>query len=159
MKYNYELNYKRIKMLRLKRKLTQTSIAKLLNISQPTYSKIERLKTNITIEHLNKLSNYYNVSLDYLLNLSDIDNIDIINKDLNKELIGKRLKNIRKESNLYQKALANELDTGQSLISEYENGKRLINLTYGHFICKKYNISMDYLYGKSNIKEIKKSPN
>ncbi len=156
MKYNYELNYKRIKMLRLKRKLTQKSIAKLLNISQPTYSKIERSKTNITIEHLNRLSNYYNVSLDYLLNLSDIDNIDIINIDLNKELIGKRLKNIRKESNLYQKALAEELDTGQSLISEYESGKRLINLNYGYFICKKYNISMDYLYGKTNIKEIKK---
>ena len=146
--YNYELDYSRIKDLRIERNLTQQDIANLLEINQSTYSKFELLKANITIEMLNKLSNFYNVSLDYLLKLTDTPDINIIKKELDKKLIGKRLKEFRKEKHLYQDTLAKNLGTGRSLISEYESGKRLISLTYGYAICKKYNISMDYLYCK-----------
>ncbi len=148
MNYNYILDYSRIKELRQQRKLNQKTIAEYLNVSIPAYSQFELMTTLITIENLNKLSNFYNVSLDYLLKFTDIPNINIINKELDKKLIGKRLKAIRKEKHLYQDTLAKELGTGHSLISEYESGKRLISLTYGYAICKKYNISMDYLYCK-----------
>ena len=148
MKYNFELDYSRIKQLREDSKISQKEISKLLNINQSTYSKFELLKANITIEKLNDLANYYNVSLDYLVNISDNPNITIKNKKLDKKIIGERLKAIRKEKHLYQETLAKEIGTGHSLISEYESGKRLISLTYGYAICKKYNISMDYLYGK-----------
>ena len=147
-KYNYALDYSRIKLLRLNAKINQKSIAEYLNISIAAYSQFERMSTLITIEKLNDLANYYNVSLDYLVNISDNPNITIKNKKLDKKIIGERLKAIRKEKHLYQETLAKEIGTGHSLISEYESGKRLISLTYGYAICKKYNISMDYLYGK-----------
>ena len=147
-RYNYVLDYSRIKTLRQNFKINQKTIATYLNISIAAYSQFERMTTLITIEKLNELANYYNVSLDYLVNISDNPNIIIKNKELNKKLIGERLKNIRKEKHLYQDTLAKEIGTGHSLISEYESGKRLISLSYGYAICKKYNISMDYLYGK-----------
>lgn len=146
--FNYELDYSRIKELRLENNLSQIDIANILNINQSTYSKFELIKSNITIEKLNDLSNFYNVSLDYLLKLTDNKNKPIKKVSLNKEVVGANLKKIRKEKKLYQDTLAKEIGTGHSLISEYESGKRLISLSYGYAICKKYNVSMDYLYGK-----------
>ena len=154
MKYNYELDYSRIKDLRIERKLKQKDIADFLNIHQTTYSKFEILDLVIPIELLNKLSNYYNVSLDYLLKLSNTSNINIINKELDINLIGERLKKIRTENNLSERDLAINLGINNSIINEYESGRKLIPLIYSYAICKKYNISMDYLYGKSNEKDL-----
>ena len=58
-KYNYELDYSRIKELRMENNLTQKDIADILNINQSTYSKFELIKSSITITNLNKLANYY----------------------------------------------------------------------------------------------------
>ena len=146
--YNYEIDYTRIKDLRLKNNLTQKNMAEYLNVSIAAYSQFERMETLIPIELLNKLANYYHVSLDYLLKISDNPNIDIICFDFDKKQVGENLKKIRKELKLYQETLALEIGTSHSLISEYESGKKLISLTYGYAICKKYHISLDYLYGK-----------
>ena len=64
--YNYEIDYTRIKDLRLKNNLTQKNMAEYLNVSIAAYSQFERMETLIPIELLNKLANYYHVSLDYL---------------------------------------------------------------------------------------------
>lgn len=150
MNINYELNYSRIKELRIQNKLSQATISKLLNINQSTYSKYELGKAVITIQELNILSNYYNVSLDYLCKLSNDIKKPIKKTDLNKKTVGKNLKKFRKENKLYQDTLAKFIGTGHSLISEYENGKRMLSLTYGYAICRKFNFSMDKLYGKEN---------
>ena len=146
--YNYELDFSRIKDLRVSHSLSQKEVADYLQINQSTYSKFELNKATIPIELLNKLANYYHVSLDYLLKISDDPNIDIVNFDIDKKQVGENLKKIRKELKLYQETLALEVGTSHSLISEYESGKKLVSLTYGYAICKKYHISLDYLYGK-----------
>lgn len=146
--FNYELNYSRIKDLRLQKKLSQKEIANYLGISIAAYSQFERMDTLIPIELLNKLSNYYNVSLDYLLKITDNPDITIKNKEIDKKLVGENLKKIRKDNKLYQETLAKEIGTSHSLISEYESGKKLVSLTYGYAICMRYHISLDVLYGK-----------
>ena len=146
--YNYELDFSRIKDLRVSHSLSQKEVADYLQINQSTYSKFELNKATIPIELLNKLANYYHVSLDYLLKITDDPKIDIASFDIDKKQVGKNLKRIRKELKLYQETLALEIGTSHSLISEYESGKKLVSLTYGYAICKKYNISLDYLYGK-----------
>ena len=146
--YNYELDFSRIKDIRLKYNLTQKEMADYLTINQSTYSKFELNKAAIPIELLNKLSNYYNVSLDYLLKITDNPNIKIDNKEIDKRQVGENLKKFRKDHKLYQETLAKEIGTSHSLISEYESGKKLVSLTYGYAICKRFNISLDILYGK-----------
>ena len=114
-KYNYVLDYSRIKLLRLNAKVNQKTIAEYLNISIAAYSQFERMSTLITIDKLNDLANFYHVSLDYLVNISDQPNIVVKNKELDKKRIGERLKIIRKEKHLYQDTLAKEIGTGHSL--------------------------------------------
>ena len=147
-RFNYELDYSRIKELRIKNNLSQKQLANYLEISIAAYSQFERMDTLIPIELLNKLANYYNVSLDYLLKITDKPDIKIINKDIDKILVGQNLKKIRKDNKLYQETMAKEIGTSHSLISEYESGKKLVSLTYGYAICMKYNVSLDWFYGK-----------
>lgn len=63
--------YKRIIELRKERGLNQTQIAKELNMSQTGYSKYETGENDIPTTVLIKLSIFYNVSVDYILNLTD----------------------------------------------------------------------------------------
>jgi len=49
----------------------QETLAQLLNIKQTTYSKYELGKINIPIEALIKISDFYKVSLDYLVGRTD----------------------------------------------------------------------------------------
>ena len=58
--------YRRIRDLREDHDLKQSDIAELLGIQQTVYSRYERGFQNIPLEHLIKLADYYNVSLDYI---------------------------------------------------------------------------------------------
>lgn len=63
----------RLKEIREYRGLSQLKIADVLNIRQNTYSQYETEKRQIPIESLIKLSEFYNVSVDYLLGLTNIE--------------------------------------------------------------------------------------
>lgn len=56
----------RLKRLREEKELTQAFLAELLNIHEFVYGQYEREYTIMPIRHLNTLSNYFNVSVDYL---------------------------------------------------------------------------------------------
>lgn len=57
----------RLKDLREDNDLTQTQIAKLLNVRQNTYSQYENGKRDIPINLLWKLADFYETSVDYLI--------------------------------------------------------------------------------------------
>ncbi len=61
----------RIRDLREDRDLSQYQIAKVIKTTQQQYSKIENGKADISGEKLILLSKFYNVSVDYILGLSD----------------------------------------------------------------------------------------
>lgn len=61
------MQYKKLKEIREDRDIKQKEIAKYLNVSQNTYSQYETGVISITADVLVKLANYYNVSVDYLL--------------------------------------------------------------------------------------------
>lgn len=63
--------FKRLKDLREDNDLLQKDIAKKLGISQQYYSQYELGNYTMPIELLIKLAKDYNVSLDYLVGLSD----------------------------------------------------------------------------------------
>ncbi len=66
-----KLIYKNIRDLREDNDLTQNSIADKLGISQRAYSYYENGQRTLTPEILIGLSKIYNVSVDYLLGLTD----------------------------------------------------------------------------------------
>lgn len=59
--------FKHLRDLREDNDLRQKDIAKILNVSQNTYSQYETGVIALTAEVLIKLADYYNVSIDYLL--------------------------------------------------------------------------------------------
>ncbi len=63
----------RLREIREDRQLSQRQLAEILNVKQNTYSQYETEKRQIPVTMLITLANYYNVSVDYLLCLTDID--------------------------------------------------------------------------------------
>lgn len=63
--------YKRIRDLREDKDLNQTKVAKYLGMSQTGYSKYETGENDIPTTILIKLADFYNVSIDYLLERTD----------------------------------------------------------------------------------------
>ena len=63
--------YKRIRDLREDCDLTQKEMAKALNCSQQVYSNYELGQRDIPTDILIKLAYFYNVSVDYILGISD----------------------------------------------------------------------------------------
>jgi transcriptional regulator with XRE-family HTH domain len=67
--------FRRIRDLREDHDLTQKQLAKELNCSQQVYSNYELGQRDIPTDILIKLSNYFKVSVDYILGISDNPNI------------------------------------------------------------------------------------
>ncbi|MBE6991366.1 MAG: helix-turn-helix transcriptional regulator [Ruminococcaceae bacterium] len=63
--------YPRLRDLREDADMNQTQVAKYLDMSQTGYSKYETGENDIPTQVLIKLSKLYNVSVDYLLGLTD----------------------------------------------------------------------------------------
>ena len=64
--------YRRIRDLREDNDLSQKQLAQILSMSQTGYSKYETGENDIPTQILIKLALYYNTSVDYLLELTDI---------------------------------------------------------------------------------------
>ena len=61
----------KLRDLREKRRLSQAEMAKLLGCSQQTYSRYESQTTEIPLESLIFLADYYDTSTDYLLGITN----------------------------------------------------------------------------------------
>mgnify|MGYP003302641514 FL=1 len=73
MTVRYEvMPYERIRNLRVDRGYTQKQVAEYLNIKQNTYSQYETGVLYYSLEMVGKLADLYGVSVDYLMDRTDI---------------------------------------------------------------------------------------
>ena len=70
------MQFRNLKSIREDRDIKQKDIAKILNVSQNTYSQYETGVIALTAEVLIKLSDYYGVSIDYLLDRTNIPELN-----------------------------------------------------------------------------------
>ena len=145
-----------LKRIRESYDLTQREMAKLLNISKSSYNYFETGEQIIPLKHLNNFCNTFHVSMDYVCGLTKINTK--VNKKyrLNKVTIGLNLKKIRLKNKLTQKELAKILNTTQSNISAYENGKTLILTAFIFSFARHFKVSLDYLTNRSDSINIQK---
>lgn len=64
-----------------------------------------------------------------------------------------RLKDLREDRDITQKAIAEYLHIKQNTYSQYENGQRQIPLDALISLAKYYNTSLDYIVGLTKIKK------
>lgn len=69
--------YQRIRNLREDKDLNQTKVAKLLGMSQTGYSKYETGENDIPTAILIKLADFYDVSVDYILERTNNPKINL----------------------------------------------------------------------------------
>lgn len=137
------MKFERLKQIRKERKLKQKDIATILNVDRSTYSGWETGKDTIPLRKLFELSNFYNLSIDYLTGLSKKSNYIYMSDFIDLKSVGKNLKKLRINNHLKQKDLYNMLNITSSSYSLYENGKILIQTSFIYQIAKKYKISID----------------
>ena len=142
------MNLERLYFLREEHDLTQEEMGKIVGTKKYSIYNWESGREIIPLSKLNTYSNYFKVSMDYILKLNNKKNSNFNILELDKKVIGKNIKYIREQHNLTQRDLAKVLNTTQSVIWAYETGKTLILTAFAYELCKKYNLSLDYLCGK-----------
>lgn len=68
-------------------------------------------------------------------------------------MFGRRLKKLREENNLTQEELGKKVNLVKSNISMYEKGIRIPNADILEQFSKLFNVSIDYLLGKTEVKK------
>lgn len=141
----------RLKFLRDRTNTKEKDIKAILGIGKSLYSEYESEIKIMPVKHLNLICNYFNISFDYLFGLTEKLQYSTIKKDeLNPNVIGKNLKEIRKELKLTQEKLADIVGCSYGTIAGYEIGRYTISTPVLYKICKKYHISADYVLGRTN---------
>jgi len=67
MNYDMKESGKRIRQLRLKSRHTQEEVARALNIDRSFYGRIESGQKGCSVDIFVRLSDFFNISLDYLI--------------------------------------------------------------------------------------------
>ncbi len=134
--------------------MTQKELGYVFGVTKNTVSGWENGHDTMPFNKLIRFCNLYDYSLDYVVGFIR-RNIKYDKIKTNKNKIGKKLKELRDELKITQTTLSEECGISQSTYSSYERGQYLINTLTLYSICKKYNISMDYIVGRSNKKNIK----
>lgn len=87
--------FEKMKDIRIYFDNTQKELANFLKVSGSTYAGWENGIDAIPSLKPNKFCIFYGISLDYICGLSNAKKINILNDKIDKEILGKNLKEIR----------------------------------------------------------------
>lgn len=139
----------RLEELREEKNITRKEIAKILNVSPSIYCRWEKNKDSIPTKRLIDLANYYQINIDYILNLTN-KRVIIKRTKINIDIISKRTKELRNNLGYTLRDIAKILNTTSSTWSAYETGKTLILYSFLIKICQSNKISVDWLLGRTD---------
>jgi transcriptional regulator with XRE-family HTH domain len=143
------INFKRLKDIREDNDISQEKMADILGVNRSTYSLWELGINIIPLTNLCDYADYFKVSIDYVLGLTNDKKNKIIYKGLNLEILGNNIKKIRIENDLSQENIANILGVTQACITRYEKGIICISTSNLYKFSKEFRISLSKLCGKS----------
>ena len=135
----------RLKELRKENNLLQKDVAKFLKMSQNGYSQYETEITDISTTILRRLSDFYNVSIDYILCLTNIKYKYKPSKVITPTNYMNRLSEIRNDLDLNQFKVANILNMSQTGYSAYEVGICDIPTKVLKKLSLYYDVPIDYI--------------
>lgn len=126
----------RLSQLRAEKGLTQKEVAIDLKIAQNTLSQYETGKREPDFDTLLRIARYFDVTIDYLLGNSKMENT-----------FAKRLKELRKSKGYSQKELADFLYVNRSVIDQWENGESIPGADSIAKLCRMFGVTQEYLTG------------
>lgn len=138
----------KVKEIRNELELSQEDIAKVLNVKRGTYASWECGSDVIPTRQIYKLAEYFKLSIDYLLEISNQGHMVYHGSDINLSDVGNNIYNLRKKNNLSQKDFAESIGINQSTLWAYEKGKTLITLSSLISLAKVYNVTIDSILNR-----------
>lgn len=144
----------RYEELRSNAEKRQGDIAEILSVKRNTYSKWENLINDMPLEKCNELANYYKTTLDYVLGLSNVRKYIDTPLPIDWKLLSERLTELRHSKNLTETELGSKIGFAQTTYSHYEIGKRRPTTIKLLSIAQYYKVSIDYIIGRTNKKDI-----
>lgn len=121
---------------------TQDKVAEICDVKRQTVAQWKDGNTCPDIISLQKISEMFNVSADWLLENPDFS--------ATFELTGERIAKLRTQMGLTQKQLAEKLHTSREMVNYWENGNRRINTNDVINLAKITGVSADWLLGLSD---------
>lgn len=137
-----------IKNLRNTYNLSQEEFAKILDVNRSMISEYENSVSDISTDNLVILADYFDVSTDYILGLTNFTMHHKLTKRTNKN----RLKEIRKIKNYTQEKVSKDLYLVQTSYSRFETGIYDIPNNVLIKLSKYYNTSIDYILCRTDDK-------
>ena len=123
----------RLKELRIEKGLTQEKLAKKIGINRTTIAKIESGDRDLTLDHIQRMSDFFNVSYDYILGKSNerTNTIQVIDMTNSKDGVTPiQMEVLKKIDDLDVKDLEQIMDYIDFIKSKGANKKWEIQLTY-----------------------------
>lgn len=134
----------RIKNIREDNDIKQIDVANYLECEKDRYVKWENGLNNIPLEYVVKLSQFYQVSISYLLGVTEEKGTaSLITFDASK--VSANIRNLRKQHSELQKDLAYLLNCSVDSISNYERTKDIIPIEKALKLCEHYNVTIEEL--------------
>jgi len=140
----------RLKEARERRGLTLRALGERASLSHSFISDIESGRSMPSIETLQRLAEILNVTVTYLLDDEEQRAARSHELDVH-SAFAERLRDLRQGRRLSQKKLANATGVSRAAISLYEIGRREPELATVRKLADFFNVSTDYLLGRSDI--------
>ena len=141
-----------IRKLRKEFHASQPQLAKEIGYGKSVISSWELGEQIPSAKAIIILSRYFQVSADYILNVTDdntmLHRIDDLDVDIS--IFNKRLKELRISKNLSQDQLAKRTGLTQTSINHWENGKCQPNANAIVALARFFEVTSDYLLGESD---------
>lgn len=143
------IDFRRLKDIREDNDINQTKMSEILGVNRSTYSLWELGINIIPLKNLCDFADYFNVSIDYVLGLTNNKKSKTIKKGLNLIALGKNMKQLRIRHNLSQENIADIIGVSQACIVRYEKGLICISTSNLYKFCKEFKISISDICEKS----------
>lgn len=143
------IDVKRLAEIREDNDISQMKMANILGVNRSAYSLWELGINIIPFEYLYEFAKYFNLSIDYVLGLTNDRNY-IEYGEFSKKEIGNNLKEIRIKNHLSQVCLSKTLNVTQACIVRYEKGIITISTSNIYKYSKYFNIPINDIVNKKD---------
>lgn len=153
---DYENFGNKIRELRLSRNLTQAELSRLIGISKSSVVNYETGTRKIPLTLIRKFADFFNVSLDDLLGITEELESTVLETENHKDVyknFGLKIKQLRRENNITQTELAKALGITQSTVVAIEKGLRKIPIDLLTAFSDFFKIPVDDLIGATSKEE------